>query len=186
MDLRQLGFVATAAHLRLGHRVQHLLLDSVPFVAIGAGNAMGFVLASRPVWSGHNIAFVTGETRCIPCCHRRQIFRFCTKHDLRGSVARIGLVRSTLAVTSLATRCALITFHAMLGLVNGEGRLCPALVVARGAFLVAFQRMVDFRQRGSQAEERHEACANQEQPSESAHLEPSISSRCGLGRDLDH
>jgi len=140
------------------------------FVAIGTGNAMGFVLASRPMGTRKNICFVTRETRCIPRRYRRKVLGFGRKYHLWRLVARIDLMLGAFAVTALATRSALITLHAMLGLVDGEDRRSPILVVAHGALLVAFERSVNLRQGEPWPEEHRKAYTDQKEPGSFAHL----------------
>jgi hypothetical protein len=173
MNLSLLGLVAGRADVGLGQRVQHFLLDRMPFVAVRTRNAVRFVLAASPVRSRKDVCFMTVETGRISRCDRRQVFGLGSKHHLRRLAARIALVLGTFAVTPLATRSALIALHPMLGLVDGEDRLAPILIVANGAFLVAFQGSVDLCRCGERAEECRDAGTNQKKPNQFAHLFPS-------------
>src|SRR5664280_1619046 len=61
----------------------------------------------------------------------------------------------------------------MLGLVDGEYRRTPTLVVAEGTLLVAFQGSVGLCQCGKRAEEYRNAGTDQKKPNQFAHLFPS-------------
>ena len=161
MNLGLLCLVARCTHVDLGDRVQHFLLDRMPFVAVGTGNAVRFVLAPRPVRSRQNVGFMTVETGCISRGYRRKILGFGAKHHLWRLAARIALVLGAFAMTALAARGALVTLHTMLGLVDGEDRLAPRLIVAHGALFIAFQGSVDLRQCGPRAEKYRKACTDQ-------------------------
>src|ERR1035437_718093 len=153
MNLGLLGLVALSADVCLGQRVQHSLLWRMQFVAVGAGNAVHFVLASRPVRPCKDARFVATETGCIPLFCRRKLLGFSSKHDIRRRAARIAQMCGTGAVTGLATWSAPVGLHTMLGLVDGEYWRSPVLIVADGALLVAFQRPVDLCHCGYRADE---------------------------------
>src|ERR1035437_944726 len=76
-------------------------------------------------------------------------------------------------MTGLATGSAPVGLHTMLGLVDGEYRRTPTLVVAEGTLLVAFQGSVDLCQRGQRAEKYRNAGTDQKKPNQFAHLFPS-------------
>jgi len=97
-------------------------------------------------------------------------FGFGPKYHLWQLVARIDLVLGAFAVTALATRSALITLHTMLGLVDGKNRRSPILVVAHGALLVAFERLVNLRQGEPWPEKHRNDYADQKEPGSFAHL----------------
>lgn len=82
MNLGLLSLVAISANVGLGERVQDFLLYRMPFVAVGAGNAVRFVLAPFPVRSRKNVCFVAGETGCIPRGYRRNVFGSWRKYHL--------------------------------------------------------------------------------------------------------
>ena len=76
-------------------------------------------------------------------------------------------------MTGLATGSAPIGLHTMLGLVDGEYRRSPTLVVAEGALLVAFQGSVGLCECGKRAEKYRNAGTDQKKPNQFAHLFPS-------------
>src|ERR1035437_8126190 len=127
MNLGLLGLVALSADVGLGQRVQHSLLWQMQFVAVGAGNAVHFVFASRPVRPCKDARFVAIETGCVPLFCRRKLPGFGSKHDIRRRAARIAQVCGTGAVTGLATWGAPVGLHSMLGLVDGEYWRSPVL-----------------------------------------------------------
>src|ERR1017187_1335454 len=153
MNLGLLGLVALSADVGLGQRVQHSLLWQMQFVAVGAGNAVHFVFASRPVRPCKDARFVAIETGCVPLFCRRKLPGFGSKHDIRRRAARIAQVRGTGAVTRLATWSAPVGLHSMLGLVDGEDWRSPVLIVANGALLVAFHGPVDLCHCGYRADQ---------------------------------
>ena len=65
----------------------------------------------------------------------------------------------------------------MLGLVDGEYRRTPILIVACGALLVALQGPVDLRHCGQRAEEYRNAGTDQKKPNQFVHLFPSVENR---------
>src|ERR1019366_319360 len=153
MNLGILGLVTLGADTCLGQRIQHSLLWRMQLVAIGTGNAVHFMLAARPVRPGTDARFVTIETGCIPLFCRRKLLGLGSEHDIRRLAARIALVVDTGAVTRLTTRSASVGLHAMLGLVDGEYRRTPILIMADGALLVPFQGPVDLCHCGYRADE---------------------------------
>lgn len=165
MNLGKLGFVAIGTHVWLRQRVQYFLLYGMRFMTIGTGNAVRFVLASRPMGTSKNVCFVAREAGCIPCRYGRQILGFGCKHHLRRLAARIALMRGTLTMTALATGSTPVALHTMLRLVDGEDRFCPILIVAHGALLVAIQRSVDLRPCEPRSKEYRDACTDQKESS---------------------
>src|ERR1039458_2414020 len=111
MNLGLLYLVALCADVGLGHRVQPSLLWRMQFVAVGAGNAVHFVLAARPVRPGTDTRFVTAETGCIPFLCRRKVLGFGTEYQIRRLAARIAHVLGTGAVTGLAAGSAPVCLH---------------------------------------------------------------------------
>ena len=153
MNLGTFGCMATEADFRLRKLVQHLLVRIVGFVAIGTGQPVGLMLTARPVCPRANLGLVTRETGGVPLSHRRQALRLGAE-DYIGRLTWILLVRSALAVASLAARGTLIALDAVFGLVDREHRLGPVLVVASGALLVPFKRPVRLSPRGQAPKNR--------------------------------
>src|ERR1017187_4693425 len=85
-------------------------------------------------------------------------------------------------MTGLATRSAVVGLYTMLGLVDGQYRRWPILIVADGTLLVAFQGSVDLCQRGERAEKYRNAGTDQKKPNQFAHLCPSCT-ESGLSKN---
>src|SRR5450759_1881441 len=116
-NLGSLRLVAAVADFGLGGLALDFLVRGAGAVAIGAGDALAFMLATGPVVPRQHVLAVTRETRGVPLSGRRAVLRLDVEDHVRGlrGVLQVGVA---LSVTALAAGCAGIGLVAVAGLID--------------------------------------------------------------------
>src|SRR5450759_877106 len=116
-NLGSLRLVAAVADFGLGGLALDFLVRGAGAVAIGAGDALAFMLAAGPVVPRQHVLAVTRETRGVPLSGRRAVLRLDVEDHVRGlrGVLQVGVA---LPVTALAAGCAGIGLVAVAGLID--------------------------------------------------------------------